>query len=126
MSENYSNARSIYWKETRGVSNPYEVIFKREFAESFFGKDYYVYINEGNPHMEVSNDFGVLLVYYTHDDICSEEGEDLISTDEPGVYRWYQPAWAYHLQRMIVSENPLLYLENWMDRPKWIEYQHTV
>ena len=33
---------------------------------------------------------------------------------EEGKCVWYQPSWQYHLQQMVLEENPLLYLERFL------------
>lgn len=69
----------------------FDVIYSHDFARAFFGEDWYT---EESP--EQSNQG-----YYS----SSFDTDDVIFQGMP---------WTYHLQQMVVSEDPIKYLESYL------------
>ncbi len=82
----------------------YHIIFSHSFLKAFFDKDIYVHWDESNPELEDLKSYKEI-----------PQGEiHLIYLFPEGDYHWYQPLWAYHAQVMILKENPITYLEEYL------------
>jgi len=80
------------------------IIFSHSFLKAFFDKDIYVHWDESNPELEDLKSYKEI-----------PQGEiHLIYLFPEGDYHWYQPLWAYHAQVMILKENPITYLEEYL------------
>lgn len=89
----------IWGCEGCGYSN---FIFSHGFAKAFWGEE------------EVCYDCGQILEADEGDGLmckncCEHAGWDDNLGDADG-----QPAWQYHLQKMVISENPIKYLEEFI------------
>ncbi len=80
--------------------NAYRFIFSIPFAKVFWGEEKYMSWNEGCPEKEVTK---------------SECEENRISLTYNGNYYFYQPIWAFHLQQMVLCEEPLKYLSKFLE-----------
>ena len=75
----------------------YIKIFSHTFAKAFWGEEKFKKFFEG----EIDDE------EYTIEDVKEDEGEGRF-------WNWYQPVWQYHLQRMVIEEAPLKYLEKFL------------
>jgi hypothetical protein len=94
--------------------NLIQYIFSHEFAKAFWGKDKYVGFDESRGAMTDYNSITKeeKLILFTLDEIKNNGDEKLINRLD--TYRSYQPLWQYHLQQMVLEENPLKYLEKFL------------
>ena len=80
--------RAYDWHGLLAAERYYAIIFDHEFAKAFWGRKV------------IDNDF------------ADEEG-----CSDPYVCDLHcGEAWEYHLQRMVISDDPLKYLEKFLDK----------
>ena len=53
-------------------------------------------------------------IIFSHDFAKAFWGEDLTWIDSPDEERRFISGWAYHLQNMVLEEEPLLYLKKFL------------
>jgi len=90
----------------------YPIIFQKSFAKAFWGENKYYHFDEGTIYKDENNAYKE----YTLEEIRKENEEHLIedADNHKGNYHWYVPAWQYHLQQMVLKEEPLNYLERFL------------
>ena len=81
-------------------------IYSRDFHKAFWGEDRYYHINEGTIDGLTEED------EFTLEFIKNKDEEHLINNKSS--YHWYQPKWQYHLQQLILYENPLRYIKQFL------------
>lgn len=90
----------------------YGVIFTHWFAKAFWGEDNYYYFSEGSLYHAEDN----TPMIFSYSNIEAQDELHLIEdgNKHKGNYHWYLPAWQYHLQQMVLEEEPLKYLEKFL------------
>lgn len=58
--------------------------------------------------------FNLFAVVFSHDFAKAFWGDEEINTDDSDEYWVPLPAWKYHLQQMVIAEEPLKYLEKFL------------
>lgn len=82
-------------KEYFYIYNEYEIIFNHDFAKAFWGND----------------------DVYGH---CGKSPEDFQGTNKKccafadSNCEWFEKRWQYHLQKMVLEEDPIKYLEQFL------------
>jgi hypothetical protein len=91
---------TIDWDETLEDSSIYfAIIFSDDFAKAFWGEEIIERRYEEGSYEEENTDFGGIF-------LCPYE--------EGAVIRYKGIFWKYHLQKMVLEENPLLYLKKFL------------
>ena len=65
---------------------------------------------DGNGENSYDPDWDILRIIFQHDFAKAFFGKELIDNDRGGHYQ----AWQYHLQQMVLEEEPLKYLEQFL------------
>lgn len=73
----------------------YEIIFDHDFAKALWGRD---------------QDYAFYAGYDEWAEVDDEEVDEAADFDE--IPRDQKPAWQYHLQQMVISDDPIKYLGN--------------
>lgn len=91
----------------------YVDIFDHRFAKAFWGENQYFHFDEGSIYEDRNGN----LIHYDIEAIEESDEEHLIEdgNNHKGNYHWYIPVWQYHLQMMVLEENPLKYLEKFLN-----------
>jgi hypothetical protein len=84
-----SNASEIVYKTGQHYCHPWEIIFFHSFAKAFWGEGVVDWENDREQNYEPYSGEG-----------CTAEYEG--------------KRWQYHLQQMILEENPIKYLEKFI------------
>ncbi|MBW2968536.1 hypothetical protein KY314_00250 [Candidatus Woesearchaeota archaeon] len=99
--ETNSFERIIYWKAY------YHLIFSHDFAKAFWGEekvDEFGYKFEDMSDREIQSSYPKGFIY--------KAGETLYKQRN---YDDAQQSWKFHLQQMVISEDPLKYLEHFLN-----------
>lgn len=98
------------WGMPRGFAI-YSVIFSHGFARAFWGDRHTCFIcgddevESGETHNSNGDD------YWSNCHGCGAEWMDKHEFEKEGNYGF---AWEYHLQQMVLEENPIKYLEKYL------------
>lgn len=85
---------SYIWIHDTGYSGPFQLIFSHDFAKAFWGEKEFFY-NEGRAQTD-------------------ERTAKEVATRENATEFIHYIAWQFHLQRMVISEDPIKYLEKFI------------
>jgi hypothetical protein len=85
------------WKRSINSGQAYRIIFSHDFAKAFWGEKRYEHVGCG----------GVL-------DVLKEIKCPKCGHVEPPLKGY--DGWQFHLQQMVISDDPLKYLEKFLDK----------
>lgn len=73
----------------------FEIIYSHDFGKAFWGEEFTKKEKNGYTFL--------VLAYYP--------GDDMLELSDPGCVWFRGKRWQYHLQQMVISEDPIKYLE---------------
>jgi len=93
----------------------YEFLYKfpYKFAKAFWGESNYYRFDEGSIYLADDN----TPMIFSYSNIEANDELHLIenANKHKGNYHWYLRTWEYHLQMMALEEEPIKYLEKFLD-----------
>jgi hypothetical protein len=102
--ENTFYNRKQLWIEneddTTVVASLSDILFSHEFAKALWGEEF--------------NNFRIGEVYYTNDNPYKYSDDDNAGINPVRCAKVTQESWKYHLQQMILEEDPIKYLEKFI------------
>lgn len=93
-------------------NDPFYWIFNHDFAKAFWGEESYYHFDSGSIYLTEDD----VPMIYSFSNIEANDETHLIEdgNNHKGNYHWYLPIWQYHLQQMVLEEEPLKYLERFL------------
>lgn len=99
LSSTYSDEDKVKMIWNIALNHPFQIIYNHWFAKAFFGEEW-VDDSGWTEKMDI--------------EYRKTRTEEMIKNIQLRDWRKHEIAWEYHLQNMVISEDPLAYLEKYL------------